>query len=139
MGPAQLDVMGNQVPLFFPNVTRQVVSLHESGRIRLLSINSARRLEMLPEIPTSIEEGVSDMVAETFFGIFAPKGLAIEIAKKINKATDDAFRDPEFRKKLRDGGFEVLSGIGTDNTRGFIVEETQRWAPIIKAAGIASD
>ena len=94
---------------------------------------------MLPEIPTSIEEGVSDMVAETFFGIFAPKGLAIEIAKKINKATDDAFRDPEFRKKLRDGGFEVLSGIGTDNTRGFIVEETQRWAPIIKAAGIASD
>ncbi len=139
MGPAQFDVMSNQVPLFFPNVTGQVVGLHESGSIRILSVNSQTRLEMLPSIPTSIEEGVNDMIAETFFGIFAPKGLAIDVAQKINKATDDAFRDAVYREKLRKDGFQVLSGIAADSTKAFIIEETRRWAPIIKAAGITAD
>lgn len=139
MGPAQADVMSNQAPLFFPNVTGQVVALGESGHLRILAVNSATRHKSLPAVPTAIEAGVAGMIAESFFAIFAPAGLPADIAARINAATDRAFNDESFRKKLDAGGFEPVAGIGPDRTKAYLKVEMDRWSPIVKAVGISVD
>ena len=137
MGPAQADVMGAQVPLFFPNVTGQVASLDRNGNIRVLAVNSATRHKSLPAVPTAIEAGVPGMIAESFFAIFAPAGLPADILARINAETGRAFADPQFREKLAAGGFDPVAGIGPDRTKDYVRREFERWAPLVKSLGVA--
>jgi tripartite-type tricarboxylate transporter receptor subunit TctC len=136
MGPALTDVMSGVAPLVFPNVTGQVIELHQAGKIRILAVNAPGRLDALPDIPTAIEAGVPGMVSQNFFAVFAPARTPKAIIERLNDATQAAMSDKEFQKRLSDAGFEPMLGFGPDKATAYIRAEYARWEPIIKAAGL---
>ena len=136
MGPAQADVIGGTVSMFVPNITGQVIGLHQAGKIRILAVNAPRRHPGLPDIPTAIEAGLSGMITQNFFGVLAPAGTPRAILERINALTQAALGEPEFQKRLNAGGFEPMPGFGSERSRTFMRDEYLRWEKVVRSAGI---
>ena len=132
IGQAVTDLIGGQIPLISANATAQILELHRAGKAQILSVNSQMRMRGAPEIPTSIETGLPDMVAQTTFGIFAPAGTPRPILDRLNAATQDAMSDAAFQAELVRLGFEPVLGIGPDKAAGVFRDELARWTPILK-------
>src|SRR5215475_5897541 len=84
IAPAMNDLLAGQIQVIFPNITAQVVSLHNSGKLRLLAVNAPARLEAAPDLPTAEEEGLPNFVSQIFFGLFAAAGTPKPILEKLN-------------------------------------------------------
>ena len=135
VGPAMSDVISGHVPVLMANITSQVIELNRTGKLRILAVNALTRHDGLPDVPTAIEAGVPDMVAQSFFGVFAPAGTPKAVLERVNAVTQAAMADNEFRKRLSDAGYEPMLGLGPDKAKRYIAEESVRWAPITKAIG----
>jgi tripartite-type tricarboxylate transporter receptor subunit TctC len=132
IGQAVTDLIGGQIPLISANATAQILELHRAGKAQILSVNSQMRMRGAAEIPTSIEAGLPDMVAQTTFGIFAPADTPRPILDRLNAATQDAMSDAAFQAELVRLGFEPVLGIGPDKAAGVFRDELARWTPILK-------
>ena len=139
MGPAMTDVISGVVPLTLPNVTDQLVALHQSGKLRILAVNAPARLAALPEISTAIEAGVPNMVSQNFFGVFAPARTPKSIIGRLAQATERVMSDDTFQRQLTTSGFEPMVGLGPEKSTEYIANEYARWEPIIKAANITGE
>ena len=135
-GPAIADAVSGHIPIVMPNVTGQVLELHRAGKIRILAVAAPARLKGAPDIPTAIEAGLPNMVAQLFTGAFAPAATPKPIIDKIAQATKTAMADNEFQAKLINAGFEPATDTDPDKARKFISEELQRWPPVLQAAGM---
>ena len=134
-GPGLTDLVSGHIPVMTPNVTGQVLELHRTGKIRILAVNGAQRLEAAPEIPTSIEQGVPDMIGLLFLGLFVPAATPRPIVDRITEATHAAMTDPEFQKVLVSSGLEASTDSNSERARRFMEAEIARWGPVVKAAG----
>jgi len=132
-GPGIADLVSGHITVMSPNITGQLLQLHQSGKIRILAVNAPQRLSAAPDIPTAIEEGVPNMIGQLFLGIFAPKGTPRPVVEQIAKATREALGDAAYQKALSDSGFEVVANSGPAEARRTMIEEKDRWAPIVKA------
>jgi tripartite-type tricarboxylate transporter receptor subunit TctC len=135
IGQGVTDLIGGQIPMLSANATAQILELHRAGKARILSVNSQTRIKGAPEIATSIEAGLPDMVAQTTFGIFAPADTPRQILDRLNAATQDAVADGAFQAELVRLGFEPVRGIGPDKAAGVFRDELARWGPILKTVG----
>jgi tripartite-type tricarboxylate transporter receptor subunit TctC len=135
-GPAIADVVSGHIPIALPNITGQVLELHRAGKIRILAVAAPARLKGAPDIPTAIESGLPNMVAQLFTGVFAPAATPKPIVDKIAQATKAAMADSEFQANLVKSGFEPGSDTDPDKARKFVSDELQRWPPILQAAGM---
>ena len=134
-GPGLTDLVSGHIPVMTPNVTGQVLELHRTGKIRILAVNGAQRLKAAPEIPTSIEQGVPDMIGLLFLGLFVPAATPRPIVDRITEATHAAMTDPEFQKVLVSSGLEASTDSNSERARRFMEAEIARWGPVVKAAG----
>jgi tripartite-type tricarboxylate transporter receptor subunit TctC len=135
-GPGITDLVSGHIPMMTPNVTGQLLELHNAGKIRILAVTSPTRLKGAPEIPTAIEAGVPDMIAQLFNGLFAPVGTPKPIIDKIASATNTVMKDKDFQDTLIKSGFEPVLDSNPDKARAFVSDEVRRWPPILKAAGM---
>jgi len=119
-----------------PNVTGQLLALHQAGKIRILSVNAPQRLKAAPNIPTTIEilPG-SNMVAQLFTGLFAPAGTSTAIVNRVSKATRAALADASFQDKLVQSGFVPVLDSSPAKAQRFIDSERAQLLPVIKATG----
>jgi tripartite-type tricarboxylate transporter receptor subunit TctC len=138
IGPALNDLVSGHIPMLTPNATGQIPQLNDAGKLRLLSVNSLQRLDVLPDVPTSTEAGLQGMVAQTTFAIFAPAGTPKDIVEKISGLTQSAMSDKEFQKQLVNIGFEPLVGMTPESSEKLFRQEADRWVPIIKTLGPAN-
>jgi tripartite-type tricarboxylate transporter receptor subunit TctC len=138
IGPALNDLVSGHIPMLTPNATGQIPQLNDAGKLRLLSVNSLHRLDVLPDVPTSTEAGLQGMVAQTTFAIFAPAGTPKDIVEKISGLTQSAMSDKEFQKQLVNIGFEPLVGMTPESSEKLFRQEADRWVPIIKTIGPAN-
>jgi len=138
-GPAIADVMGGQVQMAMPNLTGQVLKLHQAGKLRLLAVTTPRRLAAAPDIPTAVEAGLPGMVAQNFTALFAPAHTPGRIVEQIAQATRTAMSDPELRRQLVASGFEPEIDSTPEKTRAFVREEIARWTPVVKSIGLKLD
>jgi tripartite-type tricarboxylate transporter receptor subunit TctC len=136
MGPAQADVINGTISFFVPNITGQVVELHRTGKIRILSVNSPAPHLGLPGIPTSEAAGLPGMITLSFFAIFGPPGLPRPIVDRVNAATREALDDKAWQERLSASGFDALPGLDADKSRAYVKAEHERWEAIVKGAGI---
>jgi tripartite-type tricarboxylate transporter receptor subunit TctC len=134
MGPAMNDLLGGTLAIVFANITAQVIELHRTGKLRILSVNAPARLEACPDIPTTSEAGLPDFVSQIFFGIFAATGTAKPILDKLNEVTQREWADKAFQKKLVDSGFEPMLGYGPDKSDQYLKAEFAKWAPVVQKA-----
>ncbi len=136
MGPAQVDVINGTIAMFAPNITGQVVELHGTGRIRVLSVNASTPHASFPGIPTSEAAGLPGMIAQSVFAILAPPSSPRAVIAQINAATRAAVSDKAFQARLGASGFEPLMGLDPDQSRAYMKKEHVRWEAIVKAANI---
>jgi tripartite-type tricarboxylate transporter receptor subunit TctC len=127
------DLIGGQVQVSFFNLPG-VIEFIRSGRLRALAVTTATRSEMLPDLPT-VSEFVPGYEASAWFGVGVPKNTPAEIIDKLNNEINAALADPKLKARLADLGGTPLPGTPADFGK-FIAEETEKWAKVIKFAGI---
>lgn len=138
-GPAMNDLVGGHIPLLVANVTGQVLELHKAGQVRIISVTTQKRLSIAPDVPTAEEAGIKGMVAEVFFGVFAPKGTPAAVLTKVADAINTTLADPELRDLYQKSGFETAERTSPQELKQFLADEITRWRPIIEASGFKID
>ena len=103
-----------------------------AGKLRALAVTSAKRQEILPD---ALNEFYPGYEANGWYGIGAPKATPTEIIEKLNKEINAALFDPTIKGRLTDLGCNVFAGSPADFGK-FIADETEKWAKLIKFAGI---
>lgn len=132
-GPMRTDLLGGQLPMAV-DALPQNIPLMKSGKLRLLALTSQERVAAAPDVPTVVELGLPDLVAENFVGISAPAGLPDAISAKIADAVNVAMTRAELREKLEAQGF-VLGRKTPAQFTDFIRAQWQRWAPVVRESG----
>jgi tripartite-type tricarboxylate transporter receptor subunit TctC len=134
-GPGIADLVSGHIPIMSPNVTGQLLSFHNTEKIRIVAVNSPERLKAAQEIPTAIEQGVPNMVGQLFLGIYAPAKTPAPIVGQLTEASRKALAEPAFEKALIDSGFETVAYYG-DGALRYMAEEHARWKPVVDAIGL---
>ena len=134
--PALTDLMGGQVQVYFGAVSESLEHVR-AGKLRALALTNAARWEALPDIPT-IGEFVPGYEASGWLGIGAPRNTPAEIVDRLNKEINTGLADPKMKAKLADLGMALLAGRAADFEK-FIGDETEKWAKVVKFAGIKAD
>jgi tripartite-type tricarboxylate transporter receptor subunit TctC len=131
--PGVVDLASGHIPMMTPNVGGPLLELHRAGKVRILAVTSRNRLQIAPDIPTAIEAGLPDMIAESFNGLFAPAAVPKLILDQIAVATRTVVSQQDFQQRLLISGFEPVLDSGPVAAQRLVTEEMARWAPIMKA------
>ena len=132
-GPAFNDLLGGQVQVMFPTTVGSIGYIR-AGRLRALAVTTATRSDVLPDVPT-VDEFVPGYEASAWFGVGAPRNTPAEIIDKLNNEINAALADPKIKARLADLGGTPLAGSPADLST-LIADETEKWAKVIKFAGI---
>lgn len=133
-GPAIQDVIGGQVDMMFD--TTVVAGPHiQSGKLRAIAVSSAKRLESMPNVPTIAESGVSDFEVTSWQAIFVPAGVPKPIIDRLHEEIMKILQTTEMQDKLKSLGMQPSSRT-PDQVAAFQKAEVEKWAQVIKAAGI---
>ena len=139
-GPAVQDEVAGHVDLMFNEATG-ALSYVLSHQVKTYAVLAKTRWFAAPEIPTSEELGVPGVNISFWHGLWVPKGTPSEIVVKLNVAVVAALADPTVRKRLTDIGQEIFprDQQTPEALHAFHEAETEKWWPIIKAAGIKAE
>ena len=134
--PAINDLLGQQVqmalldlPVILPHI--------KSGMLRPIALGAPKRAPTSPDVPTTAEVGMPDLLIENWYGMIAPAGTPANIVNLINKITNEAMRDPQVAQKLADQGLTV-AGDTPEHFRDYIGAESKKWEKVIKDAGVGT-
>ena len=134
--PAINDLLGQQVQMAFLDLP--VILPHiKSGMLRPIALGAPKRAPTSPEVPTTAEVGMPDLLIENWYGMIAPAGTPANIVNLLNRVTNEAMGDPKVAQKLADQGLTV-AGDTPEHFRDYIGAESKKWAKVIKDAGIGT-
>ncbi len=131
--PAVTDLISGQVQVYFDGVSGSLDHVR-SGRLRALGVTTAERADVLPNVP-SIAEFVPGYEAAGWYGIGVPKNLPAEVVDKLNKEINASLADAKLKMRLSDVGY-VTAGSSPAEFGSMIAREIEKWAKVIKFAGI---
>jgi tripartite-type tricarboxylate transporter receptor subunit TctC len=131
--PVLTDLLAGQVQVAFEVITSSIEYI-KTGKLRALAVTSAKRSELLPDVPT-VSEFVPGYEASNIRGIGAPKNIPVEIIGKLNVEINAALADPKFRARLADLGGTPIPMTPADFGK-LIVDETEKWAKVVRTANI---
>jgi tripartite-type tricarboxylate transporter receptor subunit TctC len=129
--PATTDLLGGHVQVFFGGASASAYI--KTGSLRALAVTNATRWDGLPDIPT-----VGEFETSQWYGLCAPKNTPTEIIDKLNKEINAALADPRMEARLADVGGVPLRITPADFCR-LIAADTEKWAKVIRAAGIKAE
>ena len=132
--PAINDLLGQQVEMTFldlPVILPQI----KAGTLRPIALGARTRSPLAPDVPTTAELGMPDILIENWYGMVAPGGTPEKIIKELNRIANEAMADPGVKAKLADQGLTVASDT-LEHFRSFIEKESLRWSKVIKDAGL---
>ena len=140
--PAMTDLIGGQIDIMCDQTTNTTAQI-ETKNVKGFAVTTTKRLTTpaLKDLPTLQESGLKDFQVSIWHGLYAPKGTPADVQKKLNEALKVALKDPDFIKKQEGLGAVIF----TDNRvepaehKKFVASEIQKWAPIIKKAGVYID
>ena len=138
-GPALADLMGGQIPMIVPAMSRQVLEFHRTGKLRILAVVSPTRLAGTPELPTAFEQGFPSLIALQRIGLIAPAGTPDPIIGLVAQRTHMVVADREFQQMLIDAGVEPDLDSSPETFRRALVEDIAHWTPIIESIGLRID
>ncbi len=137
-GPAMAELQAGRID-FMCEIMSTAKAHVEAGSIRALTIMNETRSPALPNLATSAEQGMKELVAYTWNAIFAPKGLPADVLARLNKAAVDSINTASVKEKLGGLGAEVATGNQTtpEYLAKLVKDETEKWAVPIKASGVS--
>ena len=136
-GPAVAGLVGGETHLMF--VTASSAMNHvKSGRLRLIAVTSAKRLQAFPDAPTFAEVGFPELTSGSWQGIFVPAGTPRPIVDRLYAAIIETMKTPEVNQRLANGGVDVVTSAPGEFTK-FVATETERWGKAVKEAGATAE
>jgi len=133
---AMPDLISGQVQAMF-GVMPASLGYIKSGRLRALAVTTPARQEILPDVP-AMAEFLPGFEASGWYGIVVPKATSADIVDSLNKQINAALADPAIKQRLTALGCRIAGGSPAD-FENFIANETEKWAKVIKFAGITAD
>jgi tripartite-type tricarboxylate transporter receptor subunit TctC len=134
--PAINDLLGQQVQMTFLDLP--VILPHiKAGTLRPIALGARERAPTAPDVPTTAEVGMPDLLIENWYGMIAPAGTPPAIIAALNKIATAAISDQAVKEKLADQGLTPV-GDTPEHFREFIGSETAKWARVIRDAGLAT-
>jgi tripartite-type tricarboxylate transporter receptor subunit TctC len=130
---AQTDLLADRVQVLFDPIISSLGYI-KSGQVRALGVTSATRLPLFPDLPL-VGDTVPGYEVDGWLGIGAPKGTPGEVIETLNTNISAAIADPTVKSKLVDLGF-VPTAMSASAWGAFVGEETEKWAKVIKFAGV---
>lgn len=128
-GAAMADLTANHVQAIFQTPTT-IMPMADDQRIRVLGIASERRFKILPATPTLVEQGLSDMVANSWNGLCAPVGTPTPIIERLSQVANDVLSTPEAEDRYRKLGLE-RNISNPEEFAAFISKETEHWHKLV--------
>jgi len=135
-GPALTDMLGGHVQAMFGTMPASIEHVR-AGKLRPLAVTSARRSELLPDLPT-VGDFVPGYETSAWQGVGAPKATPVDIIDKLNREINAALADPKIKSRVADMGGTVLAGSPADFGK-FIADETEKWGKVVKFSGAKPD
>jgi tripartite-type tricarboxylate transporter receptor subunit TctC len=135
--PALNDLVSGQVAMMFDLVLTAAPHVR-SGAVRGLAVTGAQRSSALPALPTVAESGVPGYEVSAWFGIFAPAGVPQPAVQRLNAEFVKALREPDLRQRLASQGAEPLTSTPAEFA-AYLRSEIDKWAKVVKAAGMKPD
>ena len=136
--PAVNDLVAGQIDSACVLAPAAVPQL-QAGTIRALMVAAPERSPSAPDVPTSREAGLEGFLFQGWNAVFAPKGTPRPVAAKLSGALSTALEDPAVRRRIEElGSVPPRPGqAGPDALRDLVRSEVERWAAVVRAAGIA--
>jgi tripartite-type tricarboxylate transporter receptor subunit TctC len=133
--PAIQDVIPGRVDVFFNNIA-PLLSLMQQGQLRALAVTTAKRVPAAPDVPTLAEAGLPGFDVAGWYAFFVPANTPPAIVRKIHADTAAALADPPIKERLEQLGLFVIGSTPAELGQ-FLKSEMDKWAPVIKDAGIS--
>src|SRR5438067_2797792 len=135
--PAMNDLVAGQIDLIVDQTSNSIGQVR-AGNIRAYAVTSDKRLESVPDVPTTDEAGLPGFHMTLWSGLWAPKGTPKTIVAKLNIAAVDALNDPAVRKQLENLGLQMPSKdqLAPEALGAWQKAEMEKWWPMIKAGNI---
>ena len=135
LGPAMNDIVGGHIDAITTSVTG-VLPYVQSGKARALATLDTERSEQLPDVPTTVELGYTDLVMPQWYGLLAPTGLPADVRMMLESQALSVLRSPEVVKQLALSG--VANPKGTSEFRALLDFEYKRWPALLPKFGITA-
>ena len=135
-GPALSDLLGGHVQVMFDTLPTSI-ELIRAGTLRALGVTSANRSAVLPDVP-AIAEFVPGYEADAWQGVGAPRNTPTEIIRKLHDAINATLTEPAVTSRIGAGGYTTFITSSVE-FRKFIADYTEKWAKVIRTAGISAE
>jgi len=139
-GPVMQDLIGGRLDYMCDTIQTGAAQAN-SNTVKGIAVMSAKRVPIIPDVPTTGEQGLPGVEATVWNAFFLPKGTPEPIVRKLNQAMRETLEDPVIRKRLENFGLELVppEQRTPEYLAKFLPEEIARWGKVIKAAGISAD
>ncbi len=136
-GPSMVALLSGEVSLSFASMPPAVPQIR-AGKLRALAVASARRAPALPQLPTINESGVPGYEAEIWYGLSVPAATPKEIITRLHSEITKALKHPDLMQQLDKAGFQIRASTPAEYA-ALKRSEIEKWAKVIKAAGMRAD
>ncbi len=134
---ALTDLMGGQIQLFM-DAAQGLINPGKTGKVRLIGVASEKRLPVLPDVPTFIEQGVQGFTGSTWAGVLAPAGTPADIVKRVADEVAAIVKLDDVKAKLDAMGTIPVGGTPAE-FETFIASETAKWGKVIRDAKVTAE
>lgn len=139
-GPAMTDLLGGQTDIMCDQTTNTTKQI-QGGTVKAYAVTTAKRLDVLPDVPTVVEAGLPKLEVGIWHGIYTPKGTSAEINEKLSKSLQAALKDENVVARFAELGTTPSSESDATPAalKAKLESEIARWKPVIEAAGQYAD
>jgi tripartite-type tricarboxylate transporter receptor subunit TctC len=134
--PAMTDLLGGQVTFCFDGVATSMPHI-KAGKLRPLAVSAKSRLKALPDVP-AIAETYPGFDVVAWYGLWAPAGTPMEVARKLNAEIDAILKMPDIQERLESAGAELMGG-SIEAFAAYHKREFDRWVDFIQKTGIRTE
>jgi tripartite-type tricarboxylate transporter receptor subunit TctC len=131
------DMLGAHVDVFFGNISG-ALALYRDGKLKVLAVTDKARAAAIPEVPTTAEIGLPDLLSTAWYGMVAPPKMRPELQDQIAKATIEVLQMPDVQQKFRALNVEPVGNTPAEMA-AFVKEEGHRWGEVIRKNNIVGE
>jgi tripartite-type tricarboxylate transporter receptor subunit TctC len=137
-GPAVTGLLGNETHVMFVTLS-SAIAFVKAGKLKALAVTSSKRIEALPQVPTTVESGYPDLVTSSWQGVFVPAGTPRAVVAKLHEALVKVLGLPEVKEQFATSGVTATASKTPEDFAAYVAAESERWGRVARESGATID